>query len=78
MTIAVIGAGTGRAPTAATAAILANYRSKIGPIGLAALKNLREEGFEATIFEKYSTIGGVWNFNLDPTVTSVLESKLDT
>lgn len=55
---------------------VANSAPQIGPIGLAALKNLREEGFEATIFEKASTIGGVWKFNPDHTVTSVLESEL--
>jgi dimethylaniline monooxygenase (N-oxide forming) len=47
---------------------------RIGPTGLTALKNLREEGFEATAFEKGPTIGGLWKFNPDPNVTSALPS----
>lgn len=49
----------------------------IGPTGLVALKNLREEGFEVTAFEKGPTIGGLWKFNPDPNITSALPSKFD-
>jgi hypothetical protein len=73
MTIAVIGAGTGRTANATSSL---TCRSNKFPIRLDALKNLYEEGFEATIFEKASAIGGVWKFNPEPTVTLFLGSEL--
>jgi NADPH-dependent glutamate synthase beta subunit-like oxidoreductase len=47
-----------------------------GPAGLAMLKNLRQEGLEATAFERLPHIGGNWKFTGDPTATSVLRGKL--
>lgn len=46
-----------------------------GPAGLAMLKNLRQEGLEATAFERLPHIGGNWKFTDDPTATSVLRGK---
>jgi cation diffusion facilitator CzcD-associated flavoprotein CzcO len=40
-----------------------------------ALKNLREEGFDATIFEKRPAIGGIWQYTEERDETSVLQSK---
>jgi dimethylaniline monooxygenase (N-oxide forming) len=47
----------------------------LGPQGLVALKNLREEGFDATIFEKRPAIGGIWQYTEERDETSVLQSK---
>jgi dimethylaniline monooxygenase (N-oxide forming) len=43
-----------------------------GPSGLAALKNLREEGFSATVFEKRASVGGVWAYTDDVDTTTAL------
>jgi dimethylaniline monooxygenase (N-oxide forming) len=42
------------------------------PSGLAALKNLREEGFSATVFEKRVSVGGVWAYTDDVDTTTAL------
>jgi NADPH-dependent 2,4-dienoyl-CoA reductase/sulfur reductase-like enzyme len=49
-----------------------------GPSGLAALKNLREEGFSVTVFERRDSIGGVWAYtdDVDMTTTLPCEAKL--
>lgn len=47
-----------------------------GPQGLCTLKNLLEEGFDATLFEQRGCIGGLWAYTDDPNVTTVLESTL--
>jgi len=46
--------------------------SKIGPAGLAVLKNLKEEGFKVTGYEKRDSVGGVWAYSDDPLTTSTL------
>jgi dimethylaniline monooxygenase (N-oxide forming) len=43
-----------------------------GGLGLVALKNLLETGFEVTVFERASYIGRLWHANTDPDQTSVL------
>ncbi|KAK0128020.1 hypothetical protein ONS95_000009 [Cadophora gregata] len=43
-----------------------------GPAGLAVLKNLKEEGFKVTGFEKRDSAGGVWAYSEDPLTTSTL------
>ncbi|KAJ3945521.1 hypothetical protein N0V92_013463 [Colletotrichum tropicale] len=43
-----------------------------GPGGLSALKELREVGFDGTLFEKRSDVGGLWTFSDDPSVTSAM------
>jgi hypothetical protein len=49
-----------------------------GPSGLAALKNLREEGFSVTVFEKRASVGGVWAYTDDVDTTTALpcEAKI--
>lgn len=42
-----------------------------GAIGLVALKNLLEEGFDATAFERNDYVGGLWHFTEDTGKTSV-------
>ncbi|CAK7235257.1 hypothetical protein SBRCBS47491_009231 [Sporothrix bragantina] len=46
-----------------------------GALGLVTLKNLLEEGFDATGFERKSYVGGLWKFTRDDT-TSVLPSTI--
>ncbi|KAL1888101.1 hypothetical protein Sste5346_009788 [Sporothrix stenoceras] len=46
-----------------------------GALGLVTLKNLLEEGFDATGFERKSYVGGLWKYTLDET-TSVLPSTV--
>ncbi|KAF6828366.1 dimethylaniline monooxygenase 2 [Colletotrichum plurivorum] len=41
-----------------------------GSGGLSALKELREVGFDVTLFERRSDVGGLWTFSDDPSVTS--------
>lgn len=46
-----------------------------GPAGLVALKNLREEGFNATGYDRNSYIGGLWQYSTNDK-TSVLETTM--
>jgi len=48
----------------------------LGVTGLATLKNLLEEGFDATGFDGRDTIGGLWKYSSDAEVTSVLETTI--
>jgi hypothetical protein len=50
---------------------LANPYMK-GPLGIVAIKNLLEEGFEVTGFERNSYVGGLWQYTEDGK-TSVLK-----
>ncbi|KAK9433078.1 flavin monooxygenase-like protein [Lipomyces doorenjongii] len=43
-----------------------------GPVGLATLKNLLEEDFDVTAFDKRPSVGGVWEFNENINYTSTL------
>ncbi|GAP85402.1 putative dimethylaniline monooxygenase 2 [Rosellinia necatrix] len=47
-----------------------------GPAGLTALKTLREEGFDAVVFERRNEIGGLWVFADDASYTSVLRETM--
>ena len=47
-----------------------------GPFGLAAVKNLRDEGFDVTCFEKRDGVGGLWAFTEDPNIASTLSSTI--
>jgi len=40
-----------------------------GPLGLMAMKNLREDGFDVTGFEKRSYVGGLWKPSQDSTLS---------
>jgi cation diffusion facilitator CzcD-associated flavoprotein CzcO len=44
-------------------------------MGIVCVKNLLEEGFQVTGFEKSSYVGGLWHFTDDPETLSVLECK---
>lgn len=43
-----------------------------GPLGLAAAKNLDEEGFKVTVFERAEGVGGLWRQTTNTQQTSVL------
>lgn len=45
----------------------------VGAIGLVAVKNLLEEGFDVTGFDSNAYVGGLWRFTEDDK-TSVLGS----
>ncbi|KAF2438196.1 FAD/NAD(P)-binding domain-containing protein [Karstenula rhodostoma CBS 690.94] len=48
-----------------------------GPAGIAALKEFRDLGFDVTVFEKRSNVGGVWAWTEDAGSTTALkETKL--
>jgi hypothetical protein len=47
----------------------------IGVAGLTALKNLLEQGFDVTGFEKNDYVGGLWQYNEDPNQTTVLKGR---
>ncbi|KAF5677928.1 monooxygenase [Fusarium heterosporum] len=50
-----------------------------GPLGLLALKNLREQGLDATAFERQEFIGGTWHASQNPEQTTALpQTKLNT
>jgi dimethylaniline monooxygenase (N-oxide forming) len=43
-----------------------------GPLGLVATKNLMEEGFEVTAFERAESLGGLWRQTTNTQHTCVL------
>ncbi|KAF6825918.1 dimethylaniline monooxygenase 2 [Colletotrichum plurivorum] len=43
-----------------------------GATGISMLKTLREDGFEATLFERRSRVGGLWSYTDDKTMTTAL------
>lgn len=47
----------------------------LGAAGLVALKNLKEEGFDVTGFDRNAYIGGLWKFSEDDQ-TSVLSTTV--
>ncbi|MCJ1380564.1 hypothetical protein MMC17_003672 [Xylographa soralifera] len=47
-----------------------------GPFGLSAVKNLRDAGFEVTLFEQRDTIGGVWASSEDPCILTTLPTTI--
>ncbi|OAA69551.1 dimethylaniline monooxygenase 2 [Cordyceps fumosorosea ARSEF 2679] len=59
------------APTKTTVAVIG-----LGGMGIAAVKNLVEEGFQVTGFERNAYCGGLWHFTEDKTTLSILECKL--
>jgi cation diffusion facilitator CzcD-associated flavoprotein CzcO len=46
----------------------------LGASGLVTMKNLAEEGFHVTGFERSGSIGGVWSYEDTTTKTTVLKS----
>ncbi|MCJ1401248.1 hypothetical protein MMC11_004460 [Xylographa trunciseda] len=47
-----------------------------GPFGLSAVKNLKDAGFEVTLFEQRDTIGGVWAYSEDPGILTTLPTTI--
>lgn len=54
-----------------------NYRLCLrkGALGLVAMKNLLEVGFNVVGFDKHPYVGGLWNYNEQKDAISVLRSK---
>jgi dimethylaniline monooxygenase (N-oxide forming) len=48
----------------------------IGALGLVAMKNLLEVGFDVTGYDKHPYVGGLWNYNESKDAISVLPSEL--
>ncbi|KAK6353456.1 hypothetical protein TWF696_005420 [Orbilia brochopaga] len=46
----------------------------LGSAGVAAVKNLREQGFDAVGFERNDYVGGLWQYTANENITSVLKS----
>ncbi|KAF4965417.1 hypothetical protein FSARC_6768 [Fusarium sarcochroum] len=44
-----------------------------GPTGISMLKQLLEDGFRATLFERRSTVGGLWAYDADHGWTTALQ-----
>lgn len=47
---------------------------KIGPTGLSILKTLTEDGFQVTLYERRSQVGGLWAYTENPAWTTALKS----
>ncbi|KAH6893116.1 dimethylaniline monooxygenase 2 [Thelonectria olida] len=47
-----------------------------GPTGLSMLKTLREDGFDTTILERRSRVGGLWSYTEDESMTTALPSTI--
>ena len=45
---------------------------RLGPGGLAALKELRDVGFDVTLFERRADVGGIWAWTEDRSMTTAL------
>lgn len=43
-----------------------------GPSGLSMLKQLREDGFAVTLFERRNKVGGLWAYSEDKRYTTAL------
>lgn len=67
--------GAGERLSSVFALRITNDALESGAIGLVALKNLLEEGFDATAFERNDYVGGLWHFTEDTGKTSVTESE---
>ncbi|CAM1509044.1 Fc.00g027830.m01.CDS01 [Cosmosporella sp. VM-42] len=48
----------------------------LGAMGIVGVKNLLEEGFDVTGFERSGYVGGLWHFTEDEKTLSVLESTV--
>ena len=51
--------------------------SRAGISGIAAVRNLREAGFDVIGFDQNEYIGGLWQWNENPKLTTVLKSPLN-
>ena len=73
-TVAVVGGGAGSVNLYDLCGVLSNITA--GPFGLSAVKNLRDVGFDVTLFEQRDTIGGVWAFSEDPGILTTLPTTV--
>ena len=48
-----------------------------GPTGLTMLKTLREDGFDVTLYERRSQVGGLWAYTENPAYTTALAGSVD-
>lgn len=49
-----------------------------GPLGLMALKNFKEDGFSATLYESRSWVGGLWKYSDDASLSSAESTIFNT
>lgn len=49
-----------------------------GPLGLMALKNFREDGLDATLFEGRAWVGGLWKYSNDETLSTAENTIFNT
>ncbi|KXS97434.1 hypothetical protein AC578_8824 [Pseudocercospora eumusae] len=49
-----------------------------GPCGLMALKNLREDGFNATLYESRDWVGGLWKYSTDDALSTAENTIFNT
>lgn len=54
---------------------MAAYRKYLGPSGLAMLKQLRADGFSAVLFERRSSVGGLWAYSENKADTTTLPRR---
>lgn len=47
-----------------------------GSSGLSMLKTLREDGFQVTLFERRTEVGGLWAYTEDKGMTTALRCEL--
>lgn len=47
----------------------------IGAMGIVAVKNLLEEGFDVVGFERSGHVGGLWHFTEDEDTLSIIECE---
>lgn len=47
-----------------------------GALGLAAVKNLLEQSFTVTAYERSSSVGGLWRTSSNSTQTTALEGTI--
>ena len=69
-TVAVVGLGALRFPRAD---VDFTDCEQTGAMGIVAVKNLTEAGFDATGFERSSYVGGLWHYTDDEDTLSVLK-----
>jgi cation diffusion facilitator CzcD-associated flavoprotein CzcO len=48
-----------------------------GPTGLTILKTLREDGFDVTLYERRSHVGGLWAYSENPSYTTALAGEIN-
>lgn len=49
-----------------------------GPVGLMALKNLKEDGFDVTLFESRDWVGGLWMPSNDASISVTENTRFNS